>query len=49
MLAAIPGAKPTISKVRSSIEKLKRSGLLSKKALGTTIDDPFFAEFLMRP
>ena len=47
-LAAIPGAKPTISKVRSSIEKLKRSGLLSKNALGTTIDDPLFAEFLQK-
>lgn len=45
-LAAIPGAKPTISKVRSSIEKLKRSGLLSKNAGGTTIDDPLFAEYL---
>ena len=49
MLATIPGAKPTISKVRSSIEKLKRSGILSKNALGTTIDDPLFAEFLVRP
>jgi len=46
VLAAIPGSKPTISKVRSSIEKLKRSGLLSKNAGGTTIDDPLFAEFL---
>ena len=48
-LAAIPGAKPTISKVRSSIEKLKRGGILSKNALGTTIDDPLLAEFLTRP
>jgi hypothetical protein len=47
-LAAIPGAKPTISKVRSSIEKLKRNGLLSKTAGGTTIDDPLFAEFLRK-
>lgn len=45
-LAAIPGSKPTISKVRSSIEKLRRSGLLSKNAGGTSIDDPLFAEFL---
>ena len=45
-LAEVPGAKPTISKVRSSIEKLKRSGLLSKNASGTTIDDPLFAEYL---
>ena len=49
VLAAIPGSKPTISKVRSSIEKLKRSGLLSKNACGTTIDDPLFAEFLRQP
>ncbi len=47
-LAAIPGAKPTISKVRSSIEKLKRCGMLSKTAAGTTIDDPLFAEFLLQ-
>ncbi len=47
-LEAIPGAKPTISKVRSSIEKLKRNGVLSKGAAGTTIDDPLFAEFLLR-
>lgn len=45
-LATIPGAKPTISKIRSSIEKLKRSGLLSKNAGGTTLDDPLFAEYL---
>jgi uncharacterized protein len=45
-LAAIPGSNPTISKVRSSIEKLKRSGLLSKSAAGVAVDDPLFAEFL---
>lgn len=48
LLAAIPGSKPTISKVRSSIEKLKRSGLLAKTAAGTTIEDPLFAEFLQK-
>lgn len=48
MLSVIPGSKPTISKVRSAIEKLKRSGLLSKTAVGTTIDDPLFAQFLQR-
>lgn len=48
ILEAIPGSKPTISKVRSSIEKLKRTGLLSKSAVGTTIDDPLFAEFLLK-
>ncbi len=47
-LEMVPGVKPTISKVRSSLEKLKRSGLLSKTAEGTTIDDPLFAEFLQR-
>lgn len=47
-LAAVPGSKPTISKVRSSIEKMKRTGLLSKTALGTTVDDPLFAEFLRK-
>ena len=48
ILATIPGAKPTISRVRSSIEKLKRNGLLSKTAGGITIDDPLFAEFLLK-
>ena len=47
-LAAVPGSKPTISRVRSSIEKMKRTGLLSKNALGTTVDDPLFAEFLRK-
>lgn len=47
-LAAIPGARPTISKVRASIEKLKRAGLLSKGSNGTVIDDPLFAEYLRR-
>jgi len=48
LLEAIPGSNPTISKVRASIEKLKRNGILSKTAVGTTIDDPLFAEFLLR-
>lgn len=48
VLAAIPGARPTISKVRSSLEKLKRSGLLTKSPAGTTIDDPLFAEYLQK-
>jgi hypothetical protein len=47
-LEAIPGSKPTISKIRSSIEKLKRNGILSKTVGGTMIDDPLFAEFLLR-
>lgn len=45
-LASIPGAKPTISKVRSSLEKLKRNGLLTRSNAGASIDDPLFAEFL---
>ena len=47
-LAAIPGAKPTVSKVRSAIEKLKRSGFLSKNQAGTSLDDPLFAQFLVQ-
>ena len=47
-LAAIPGARPTISKVRSAIEKLKRNGFLSKSAAGTMLDDPLFAQFLVQ-
>jgi hypothetical protein len=48
MLAAIPGAKPTISKVRTAIERLRRKGLLSKNESGTSIDDPLFAAFLLQ-
>jgi hypothetical protein len=48
MLAAIPGAKPTISKVRTAIERLKRKGLLSKNESGSSIDDPLFAAFLLQ-
>jgi len=47
-LQAIPGATPTISKIRSSIEKLKRNGILTRTATGTTIEDPLLAEFLLR-
>ena len=47
-LAAIPGAKPTVSKVRSAIEKLKRNGFLSKNAAGTSLDDPLFAQVLVQ-
>ena len=46
MLKDIPGARPTISRVRSTTEKLKRNGILSKNATGTEVDDPLFAEFL---
>ncbi|MEO6321582.1 MAG: hypothetical protein ABIR56_12990 [Polaromonas sp.] len=46
-LASVPGSKPTVGKVRSSIEKLKRTGMLSRTAQGTVIDDPLFAEFLL--
>ena len=46
-LASVPGAKPTVGKVRASIEKLKRTGMLCKTAQGTVIDDPLFAEFLL--
>ena len=48
MLTAIPGAKPTISKVRTAIERLKRKGLLSKNESGSFIDDPLFAAFLLQ-
>jgi hypothetical protein len=48
VLSSIPGPKPTLSKVRASIEKLKRQGLLSKTSSGTQIDDPLLAEFLAK-
>lgn len=46
-LQSIPGAKPTIGKVRAALEKLKRLGLLSKHAEGIVIDDPLFLEYLV--
>ncbi len=46
-LELIPGSKPTIAKIRASVEKLKRNGILSKTLAGTTIDDSLFAEFLV--
>lgn len=48
LLASIPGSKPTVAKVRASIEKLRRVGLLSKNSAGAQIDDPLFSEFLAR-
>lgn len=45
-LAAIPGARPTIAKVRASIEKLRRQGLLTRGKSGNSVDDPLFAEYL---
>jgi hypothetical protein len=41
-------ARVTVSKVRASIEKLRRSGILSKADNTVTIDDPLFAEFVKR-
>lgn len=45
-LATIPGAKPTISKVRTSIEKLRRNGILAKSGNTIAVEDPLFAEYL---
>jgi hypothetical protein len=47
-LETIPGAKPTTSKVRASIEKLKRNGILSKGTGSATVEDPLFTEFLQQ-
>lgn len=45
-LATIPGVQPTISKVRTSIEKLKRQGILAKAGNTIAVEDPLFAEYL---
>lgn len=47
-LAKIPGSNPTISRVRTTLDKLKRKGILSKTSQGTSLEDPLFAEFLQR-
>ncbi|MEW5789270.1 MAG: hypothetical protein AB1899_15605 [Pseudomonadota bacterium] len=48
-LAALPvhGGKPTVSRVRTAIDRLRRAGLVSKSAAGLLVDDPLFAEFLL--
>lgn len=45
-LAAIPGAKPTIAKVRTVIDKLKRAGILTKAGTALAIEDELFAAYL---
>lgn len=45
-LASIPGPTPTVAKIRASIDKMKRNGILTKSAAGTSLDDPLFAQFL---
>ena len=46
-LDSIPGARPTISTVRSSMEELQRIGLPTRSSTGARIDDPLFAEYLL--
>ena len=46
-LAKVPGAHPTVAKVRAAIERLRRAGLITKPGGGATaVDDPLFAEYL---
>ena len=40
--------KITPSKVRASIEKLRKNGILTKTGSVVSIDDPLFAEFVKR-
>ena len=47
-LAGIPGVNPTISKIRTVLDKLQRQGLLARTAAGPAIDDPLFAQYLRR-
>jgi len=47
-LAAIPGANPTIGKVRTALSNLKRAGILTKAGANTVVDDPLFAEYLAK-
>jgi uncharacterized protein len=46
-LAQLPGGRPTLAKVRAAMERLRRSGLLTRPAMGTlAVDDPMFAQYL---
>ena len=46
-MARAQGVQPTMSRVRAAIDRLRRSGLLSKAGHGSTaVEDPLFAEFL---
>jgi hypothetical protein len=40
------GERPTVAKVRASMDRLRRAGLVRKGARGVSIDDPLFAEYL---
>jgi hypothetical protein len=45
-LGQLLGERPTVAKVRASIERLRRAGLVAKGGRGATIEDRLFAEYL---
>ena len=46
-LAAIPGVSPSVAKVRTALEKLKRGGLLTRTGDGLALEDELFAAYLV--
>jgi uncharacterized protein len=45
-LAENPGFDPTISKIRSAIERLKRAGILAKQGAAFVVEDRLFADYI---
>jgi len=46
-LASLPGGRPTLSKVRTAVDRLRRAGVLAKPSGGTVhIEDGLFSEYL---
>lgn len=45
--AKVQGRRPTVVKVRTAVERLRRADLLANAGSGpTAVDDPLFAEYL---
>lgn len=48
LLGKIPGVNVTVSKIRSSLERLQRLGIVAKTTNGYLLDDPLLAEYIQR-
>ncbi len=45
-LAALPGVSPSLAKVRTALERLKRAGLLTRSGHGLALEDELLATYL---
>ncbi|MBL8441743.1 MAG: hypothetical protein JNK96_11035 [Betaproteobacteria bacterium] len=46
-LAAVPGANPTVARVRTALENLKRAGILTRTGNGLVLEDELLAAYLI--